>query len=100
LVIKSFVEAFMAMVKLPMPGEVGIGIDGMTVGGTSIQALHGTVRFDATGWSLDGFDLRAPGLTQVNLSGRLTETSQGLAFAGPAARESADFDTLLAWLGG
>jgi len=100
LVIKSFVEAFMAMVKLPMPGEVGIGIDGMTVGGTSIQALHGTVRFDATGWSLDGFDLRAPGLTQVNLSGRLTETSQGLAFAGPAALESADFDTLLAWLGG
>ena len=100
LLIKSFAEAFVAAVKLPMPGAIGVGIDGLTVGGTSIQSLHGTVRFDAAGWSLDRFELRAPGLTAVNLSGRLTQTPQGLAFSGPASLESADVGMLMAWLGG
>jgi AsmA family/AsmA-like C-terminal region len=100
LMIKSFAEAFVAAVKLPMPGAIGVGIDGLTVGGTSIQSLHGTVRFDDAGWSLDRFELRAPGLTAVNLSGRLTQTPQGLAFSGTASLESADVEMLMAWLGG
>ena len=29
-----------------MPGEVALGIDGLTVGGTTIQSLHGKMRFD------------------------------------------------------
>lgn len=100
LIIKSFAEAFVAQAKLPLPGEISVGIDGLTVGGTSLQDLHGTVRFDEAGWSLDGVEVHAPGLTVVNLGGRLTQTPQGLAFAGPAALQSIDVDSLLAWLGG
>jgi large subunit ribosomal protein L24 len=100
LVIKSFAEAFVKKAKLPLPGEINVGIDGLTVGGTTIRSLHGAVRFDATGWSLDGVDLRAPGLTEVSLGGRLTQTAQGVAFTGPAVLQSADVDMLLAWLAG
>jgi uncharacterized protein involved in outer membrane biogenesis len=100
LVVKSFVEAFVAAAKLPLPGRIGVGIAGLTVGGTAIQSLHGAVRFDDAGWSLENFEFRAPGFTQVNLAGQLEQTAHGLAFSGPGALDSADADTLLAWLGG
>jgi large subunit ribosomal protein L24 len=100
LVVKSFVDAFVASVKPPLPGKLAVGIAGLTVGGTNVQSLHGVARFDATGWSLDGVELRAPGLTQVSLSGQLKQSGRGLAFTGPGALDSADADTLLAWLSG
>ncbi len=100
LIVKSFAETFVAAASPPMPGEVALGIDGLTVGGTTIQSLHGTMRFDDGGWSVDGFEFRAPGLTDVTVSGRLKQTAQGLAFSGPAAMQSADVAMLMAWLGG
>jgi large subunit ribosomal protein L24 len=107
LLLKSFAEAFTAAATLPMPGEIGFSIDGLTVGGSSLQALRGAVRFDAGGWSIEGLDFRAPGLTEVNLSGRLTNTaslpllaSGGPGFSGTGAIESGDVNALLAWVGG
>jgi AsmA family/AsmA-like C-terminal region len=99
-VIKSFVEALVPAAKLPMPGRIGVSIAGLTVGGTTVQSLHGVAQFDDAGWSLDSVELRAPGMTAVNVSGRLSVTAHGVAFSGPGALESADADTLLAWLGG
>ena len=100
LIVKNFAEAFVTVASPPMPGDVALGIDGLTVGGTTIQSLHGTMRFDDGGWSLEELDFRAPGLTDVTVSGRLKQTAQGLAFAGPAALQSADVSMLMAWLGG
>src|SRR5581483_6954637 len=100
LVIKSFVEAFVQAVTPPIPGDVALTVEGITVGGTTIQALHGKLRFDGNGWGIDALDFRAPGLTSVNLSGTLSQVQQGFAFAGPASLQSADAETLLAWLGG
>jgi large subunit ribosomal protein L24 len=100
LVVKSFAEALVAATKLPMPGDVAVSIDGLTVGGTSIQSVQGKLRFDEGGWSLESFGFRAPGLTDINLSGRLAPPSQGFAFTGPVAVQSADAATLIAWLGG
>jgi large subunit ribosomal protein L24 len=100
LVIKSFVEAFVASIKPPLPGKLTVGVAGLTVGGTNVQSLHGVARFDAAGWSLDGVELRAPGQTQVSLNGQLKQSAHGLAFTGPGAVESADADMLLAWLSG
>jgi AsmA family/AsmA-like C-terminal region len=100
LVAKSFVDAFVASVKPPLPGKLAVGIAGLTVGGTNVQSLNGVARFDASGWSLDGVELRAPGLTQVSLSGHVAQSGRGLAFTGPGALDSADADTLIAWLSG
>ncbi len=100
LVLKSFVEAFVATAKPPLPLAIGVNLDAVTVGGTSIQSVHGDIRFDDKGWSLKDLDFRAPGLTQVKLTGRLDDTAQGLAFSGPASIESTDLKMLMAWLEG
>jgi uncharacterized protein involved in outer membrane biogenesis len=100
LMLKNFVEAVVPAVKLPLPGKIGVNVAALTVGGTTMQSLHGMLRFDDAGWSLDGVELRAPGLTAVTFSGRLATTAQGLTFSGPGTLESADADTLLAWLSG
>jgi large subunit ribosomal protein L24 len=98
--LKNFLEAFVAAVKPPMPLSVGVAIDAVTVGGTTIQALHGGLGFDAGAWSLNDFAFRAPGFTDVNVSGRLDHGPQGLAFSGPARLQAADLKTLMAWLEG
>lgn len=98
IMIKSFFETFVATVKPPLPGVVAVAIDAVTVGGTTLQSLHGNVRFDGKTWGFEDFAFRAPGLTEVNLSGQLDSGPQGLAFSGPAKLESGDLKALVAWL--
>ncbi len=98
--IKSFLEAFVAAVKPPIPVAVGVAVDAVTVGGTTIQSLQGHVGFDDKGWNLKDFEFHAPGFTEVKLSGRLDDGPQGLGFSGPASLESADLEMLMAWLEG
>ena len=100
LMVRSFFEAFVAAVKPPLPGTVGVTVDAMTVGGTTIQSLHGNVRFDDKGWSFNDVAFRAPGFTEVSLSGRLDNGAQGVSFTGPARLESADLKGLMGWLEG
>ena len=100
IMIKSFFETFVAMVKPPLPGTVAVAIDAVTVGGTMLQSLHGSVRYDGKSWGFKDFAFRAPGFTEVNLSGQLDDGPQGLAFSGPAKLEFSDLKTLVAWLEG
>ncbi len=99
--LKSFLEEFIAAVRPPLPVAAGIAIEALTVGGAAIQSLHGHVRFDdRNGWGLDDFAFRAPGFTAVSLSGRLGASPQGVMLGGPASIESADLKVLVAWLEG
>jgi large subunit ribosomal protein L24 len=98
--IKGFLESFVAAVKPPIPVAASVAIDAMTVGGTSIQSLHGTVSFNRKDWRLDDIAFRAPGLTEIGLSGRLEATRDGFAFSGPASIETTDLQVLVAWLEG
>ena len=100
LVLKNFLESFVGAVKPPLPLALGVAVDAVTVGGTTIQSVSGDIRFDDRGWSLKALDFRAPGLTQVKLSGRLDDTGRGVAFSGPASIESTDLKMLVAWLEG
>ncbi|HEY2529782.1 MAG TPA: AsmA family protein [Xanthobacteraceae bacterium] len=100
LVIKSLLETLPASIELPMPAHIGVGIEAVTIGGTAIQSLHGDVRFDGVGWRLDNVGFRAPGSTEVTLSGRLEDTLYGAVFSGPATLQSTDLDMLLLWLNG
>ena len=99
-VARNFIEAFVAAVRPPLPAEISVSADAVTVGGTTIQSLQGGLRFDGRNWSLNDFKFRAPGLTEVKVSGRLDNTSQGLLFRGPADLESGDLKMLMAWLEG
>jgi large subunit ribosomal protein L24 len=100
IMLRSFSETLVASVKPPMPMAIGIAVDAVTVGGATIQSVRGKIGFDANGWSLNDFAFRAPGLTDVNVSGRLDNGSAGPTFSGPASLQSADLKTLVAWLEG
>ncbi|HMK70866.1 MAG TPA: AsmA family protein [Xanthobacteraceae bacterium] len=98
--IRDFLEAFVAAAKPPIPTTVAVAVEALTVGGTTLQSLHGNVGFDDEGWNVKEFGFHAPGFTEVNLSGRLDAGVQGLGFSGPASLESADLKVLMAWLEG
>jgi hypothetical protein len=99
-VLRSFLQGFVTAAKPPLPAQIGVSIDALTVGGTSIEALQGNLNYDGGGWSLDKFKFHVPGATDVQLSGRLAVAGQGFTFSGPATLASADFEVLLKWLDG
>jgi uncharacterized protein involved in outer membrane biogenesis len=83
-----------------IPIQIGIGIDQATLGGDAVQNLRGDISTDAKGWSLDRFEFRAPGFTQVRVSGHLAVEDERVAFAGPAELKTNDAKALTAWLAG
>lgn len=83
-----------------IPIQIGVGIDQITLGGGAVQNLRGDISTDAGGWNLDRFEFRAPGYTQVRLSGHLAVGSGRVAFAGPAEIDASDPKVLAAWLEG
>ena len=83
-----------------IPIRIGIGIDQVTLGGNSVANLRGDISTDAGGWNLDRFEFRAPGFTQVKLSGHLAVKGDGVSFTGPAEIEAGDPKLLAAWLEG
>jgi large subunit ribosomal protein L24 len=83
-----------------LPIQIGIGVDQLTLGGDVVQNVRGDVTADGGGWNLDRFEFRAPGFTQVRLSGRLAVDGDDVRFTGPADIESRDPKALTAWLEG
>ncbi|MSO66514.1 MAG: AsmA family protein [Pseudolabrys sp.] len=98
--IRQLAELGGAAFRPTIPIQIGVGIDQITLGGGSVANLRGDISSGAQGWNLDRFEFRAPGFTQVRLSGHLAVGATGAAFTGPAEIESSDPKTLAAWLEG
>ena len=99
-IIRKLAEAAATAFRPALPFQIGVGIDQVTLGGGSIQNLRGDISSNADGWNLDRLEFRAPGLTQVRLSGRLAVTTDGVAFSGPTEIDASDPRTLAGWLEG
>ncbi len=98
LAIKTFADYFGGAQRPPIPVRLGLSIENVTLAGALLQRVSGEVVADADNWNLDVLDFRAPGATQVGLSGRLNITSRGVAFDGRAKVEARDPRALAAWL--
>jgi uncharacterized protein involved in outer membrane biogenesis len=83
-----------------VPIQIGVGIDQVSLGGNSVTNVRGDISTDAKGWNLDRFEFRAPGFTQVKLSGHLAVAGDKVSFTGPAEVEAGDPKLLTAWLEG
>ena len=88
--IRRLAELGAAAFRTALPVQIGVGIDQVTLGGNSIQNLRGDISSTADGWNLDRLEFRAPGMTQVRLSGRLAVGADGVAFTGPAEIDASD----------
>lgn len=82
----------------PLPVQLGVGIDSVTLGGGSIQNLRGDLASEGAAVTLSALEFRAPGFTQVQASGQLD--MQDGSFSGPVDVSSVDPRALLGWLEG
>ncbi len=99
--IRQLAELGGGVFRPSIPIQIGVGIDQVTLGGNTVQNLRGDITSDAQqGWNLDRFEFRAPGFTNVRLSGRLAVGADSVSFTGPAELESTDPKALTAWLEG
>jgi large subunit ribosomal protein L24 len=98
LAFKTFADYFGGAQRPPMPVRLGLSIENVTLAGSVLQRVSGEVVADADSWNLEVLDFRAPGATQVGLSGRLNITPKGVAFDGRAKVEARDPRSLAAWL--
>ena len=93
-------ETIAGAVKPPFPLQLGVGIDSVTLAGSPIQAVRGDFNVDSSGVDIETFEFRAPGATQVRLSGRASIAGAEATFKGPATVEAADPRAFTAWLEG
>ncbi|MFL9826752.1 AsmA family protein [Rhodoplanes sp. SY1] len=91
---------FTSAIAPPMPVAATLEVDQLVVGGTAYQTIRGRLATTAEGLTLDGVELRLPGLTQLRLAGMLRSSGPDLAFAGPVSLESSDPRALGAWIEG
>jgi large subunit ribosomal protein L24 len=106
--IKALTDTFAATPRLPIPVKLGISVENVTLAGATLQRVSGDLktgdvksdsdRPDAGTWDVESLDFRAPGAAQIKLSGRLSVTPQGIAFAGPARIDARDPRGFVAWL--
>jgi uncharacterized protein involved in outer membrane biogenesis len=86
------------MPSLPM--RIGLAVDSVTLGGSTLAGLRGDIEGTAAGWSLDSLELRAPGATSLQVAGKLAMADQNLAFDGPVKIDSSDPTAFFAWIEG
>ena len=98
--IRELAELGSVAFRPSIPISIGVGIDQVTLGGGAVQNLRGDISSDGDGWNLDRFEFRAPGFTQVRLSGHLAVAADGVAFTGPAEVNASDPKIMAAWLEG
>ncbi len=98
--VTALAEALTHVPHPPIPLRLGLSVDTATLGGAMLQRVSGEVTSDGNAWNIESFGVRAPGLTQMALSGRIGAGSGGLAFDGTAKIDSADPRGLVGWLTG
>ena len=96
--VKTLAESVIAAARLPIPAALSINAENVTLGGATLMRVGAELSADADGVEIKSLDLRAPGMTQMRLSGRLGTASTGVQFVGSTKVEANDPRALVAWL--
>ncbi len=93
-----------AIPQPPLPAQIEFSAEQIMLGGRPLQNLaadlHADAGSDVKSWTIDRLDFRAPGATQVSLTGTTARPGPSGGFKGALSVESSDPDTLVAWLQG
>ncbi|EKS35798.1 AsmA family protein [Afipia clevelandensis] len=89
-----------SMPVLPIPSQIELSADQIGLGGRPLQNVAATLQTDAKSWTIEKFEMRAPGATRVTASGVISTAEPSARFSGPVSVESGDPDVLTAWLQG
>lgn len=86
--------------QTPVAMQIEFSSEQMMLGGRPVQNLAADLRSDTSSWTIERLDFRAPGATQVSLTGSKAQAGPHGNFKGALSIESSDPDTLAAWLQG
>jgi uncharacterized protein involved in outer membrane biogenesis len=95
---RTLAEQLTAALRLPIPVTLSVAVESLTLGGSVLQRVGADVVTSADGLDIKGLEFRAPGITQVRLSGRLADKPGGLQFEGATRIEANDPRAFVAWL--
>ncbi len=99
--IQAIASTFAGGLRPPMPIEVGLSIDALTLGGSDLQSVRTDLRVEGDSWNIGRLEFRAPGFAQVQASGRLDFTAAGIgSFTGPVSIDAGNPRVFAAWLEG
>lgn len=84
----------------PFAARLDFSAEQIMLGGRPLQNLEAGLHGDATAWTVDRLDFRAPGATHVVLGGGGALAGSAAGLRGTLDIDSADFDTLMGWLQG
>ncbi|HXI08230.1 MAG: AsmA family protein [Bradyrhizobium sp.] len=82
----------------PLPVQVELASDQITLGGRPVQDVAAELRADSTAWSVRKLEFRAPGSTRVSFSGASAQSTD--TFKAALSVDSSDPDALVSWLQG
>jgi len=97
--VRALAESLLAASRFPIPAALNLSAESVTLGGATLVRLAADVKADAHGVEIKGLELRAPGMSQLRLSGHLGAAGSGVQFAGSAKLEANDPRAFAAWLG-
>lgn len=80
-----------------IPIEIGLSVNEVVLGGASLQNFGGDFNSVDGGWNFQKLEFRAPGFSQVALTGKLNVGSDGVSFNGPAVIDATEPKSLFAW---
>ncbi|MFL6799381.1 MAG: AsmA-like C-terminal region-containing protein [Xanthobacteraceae bacterium] len=89
------------LTDLPQPSlplTLNLAVETLTFAGNTLQRLNSELVLDGPVWQIERFEVRAPGFTQVRLSGRLERPATGATLAGPLKIDCGDARALVSWL--
>jgi large subunit ribosomal protein L24 len=95
---KTLAEDISGNLRMPFPALLNVTIESLNLGGATMQRLTAELETDGEDLNFKTLDFRAPGVTQVRVSGKLATVASGVAFKGSGSIESNDPRALVAWL--
>ena len=98
--VKTLAESVIAATRLPIPAALSINAESVMLGGAALTRVGADLTVDADGVDIKSLELRAPGMTQMRVGGRLGTTATGVQFVGSSSLEANDPRALVAWLTG
>jgi hypothetical protein len=99
-VIASARTLLAALPSLPFASQVNLNVDQVALGGKQIQNVAAALRGSSAAWTVDKFELTAPGSSRVSANGIVKPVGEAAAFTGPVTLQTAAARTFTDWLQG
>ena len=98
--LSRFRELIASAPSMPLATELNIDAELVNLGARPVQNAAIELRANASEWTVERLEFRAPGAARVSLTGRVTEPGENGAFSGALTLDAGDPEGFALWLQG